>query len=236
MTMEDKARNGEFRELTPAEIAKGVSGFRKSMGWKQITLAHEAGVTERTIQRLEAGDKVDEETLRRVAKGLRLRENALIGPRYIPTPEEALANAEHTLKDFMSDWAVADVHPLSSIQDFGAILGAHAHVVDDRQVNAAMAETIAGFKDCLQDWMDVYDDMTESDKLQARQEMFKVVKEIESEGYTARFGVCTTDDRFNVAVIMFVDTKDWHRCGLTQMIVPRRLDQWMRGVRWPAGA
>lgn len=50
--------------------------FRKQPAWKQITLAHEAGVTERTVQRIERGEKADDETLRRIATALRPTETA----------------------------------------------------------------------------------------------------------------------------------------------------------------
>lgn len=83
--MEEKtgtANRGEFRELTPSEIGHGVSQYRSLLGLKQLALALEAGVTERTTQRIEAGQRVDSESLRRVARALRLSDEAFVGPRY----------------------------------------------------------------------------------------------------------------------------------------------------------
>jgi DNA-binding XRE family transcriptional regulator len=61
-------QGGEFRCFTPSEIGTVVATFRRSLDMKQITLAYEARVSERTVQRIEQGEKVDNETLRRVAK------------------------------------------------------------------------------------------------------------------------------------------------------------------------
>ena len=57
--MEGTKAKGEYRCLTPQEISSTVVMFRKMMDWKQLTLALEAGVNERTVQRIERGEKVD---------------------------------------------------------------------------------------------------------------------------------------------------------------------------------
>jgi len=56
MTTQDQSN--EYRCLTPEEIGKAVAMFRNLAGIKQLTLALEAGVTERTVQRIENGVKL----------------------------------------------------------------------------------------------------------------------------------------------------------------------------------
>lgn len=53
-------------------LAARVVRERRRLGWKQFALAYEAGVTERTIQRLERGEKVNEDTIRKVMGALKL--------------------------------------------------------------------------------------------------------------------------------------------------------------------
>ena len=65
-------KQNEYRCLTPLEIGTAVTMFRKMAGMKQLTLALEAGVTERTVQRIENGEKVNEESLRKIAKAFRM--------------------------------------------------------------------------------------------------------------------------------------------------------------------
>ena len=68
----DKEQVTEPGDVSLGEIAAVVKDRRKAEGMKQVTLAHLAGVTERTIQRLESGQRVDGETLQRVGKVLGL--------------------------------------------------------------------------------------------------------------------------------------------------------------------
>src|SRR5689334_14764355 len=67
---------GEFRTLTPQEIGQTVLLFRKLIGCKQLALALDANIHERTVQRIERGEKVDEDTLRKIARTLRLDEES----------------------------------------------------------------------------------------------------------------------------------------------------------------
>lgn len=54
-----------------------VVKLRKEKGWTQETLAERAHVTVRTIQRLEAGQEVSEETLKAVSSALSVTVNEL---------------------------------------------------------------------------------------------------------------------------------------------------------------
>jgi DNA-binding XRE family transcriptional regulator len=55
--------NRNHRLQTPEEIAEAVTTARKYLDWKQAALAYEAGVNERTIQRLEKGQKVNDDAV-----------------------------------------------------------------------------------------------------------------------------------------------------------------------------
>lgn len=195
-----QTEKGQFRFLAPDEIAAGVVNFRKQAGWKQITLAHEAGVTERTVQRVERGEKVDEETLRRIGRALRLTESAFVGPRYIPTEDETIASVEKALRDIR----VVDIQVFSQARDFDAILSVHGHLIDDSAAPECLGDEFAGFKDMLQDWGDIYSEIPHSGKLDACRDLLAHVRNIESKGFEARFGLYTTDDDLKVAVVMFL--------------------------------
>src|ERR1700720_4303759 len=98
----EETKKGEFRNLTPQEIGHSVATFRRTLGMKQLTLALEAGIDERTVQRIERGEKVNDDTLRRVAKIFRMSEESFIGPRYVRTREEAVAHVEKTLSGMLA--------------------------------------------------------------------------------------------------------------------------------------
>ncbi len=170
---------------------------------------------------------MDAETLRRIGKALRLTESAFVGPRYIPTEQEAIARAEKALKAIQA----IDIQAFSEARDFAAILSVHGHLIDDSGTPETLASEIAAFKDMVQDWGDIYSDIPHSGKLEACRDLLEHIRDIERKGFKARFGVYTTDDLFKVAVVMFVDKADWQRCVLTQMIVPRRFDSLLKGWR-----
>src|ERR1700746_772481 len=101
VVMEKAKAKSEYRCMTPQEIGSTVVMFRKMMDWKQLTLALEARVTERTVQRVEHGEKADDDTLRKIAKAFRLGGEAFLGPRYIATNEELRAQVEKAQKELM---------------------------------------------------------------------------------------------------------------------------------------
>jgi len=97
------------RSLTPSEIATAVRSHREFAGMKQVTLAQLAGVTERTIQRLESGQRMDDQTLRDVAVALGLAGQSFVDP--IPTgakvtPSDAMPKG--ALQKYFSEMVAFD--------------------------------------------------------------------------------------------------------------------------------
>src|SRR6266404_3915270 len=83
------------RLLTPAELATFVKLYRCHMQWSQEQLAELAGLSTRTVQRIERGDPTDLDTRRAIAQAFELGDiDALNKPCSIPTPEELTAAAE----------------------------------------------------------------------------------------------------------------------------------------------
>lgn len=72
MAISDDLRNRRHEQHNYGKLSAAVVNERKRRGWKQFALADEAGVNERTIQRLERVDRVNEETARKVLAALRL--------------------------------------------------------------------------------------------------------------------------------------------------------------------
>jgi len=62
------------------DLGRRIRECRMAEGMKQVTLAALAGVTERTIQRLEAGERVEKRTLQQVAKVFGLEQSTLRVP------------------------------------------------------------------------------------------------------------------------------------------------------------
>jgi transcriptional regulator with XRE-family HTH domain len=215
--MTETKQEGEYRNLTPQEIGHAITTFRKMLGMKQITLALDAGVDERTVQRIERGEKANDDTLRRVAKVLGMHEGALLGPRYVSTREEAIAKVEGILSEVL----VIDAIEFTTVRDCDAVLGAHGYIVNDQHVSHDLIDTVAGFKDLLEDWDWISHHLSHTDRIKACHSILNEVQKIEGAGYRTRYAVYATDDQCRVSVLMFVPKADEHLSNMSQFVVPR---------------
>ncbi|WP_186455530.1 helix-turn-helix domain-containing protein [Nitrospirillum pindoramense] len=77
-----------------ATIAFFVACSRRMMGWQVKTLAHQAGVSVSSIERIERGVTVSPEVLDRVAAALKQKPGAFTQPRVRLSKEEALKHLE----------------------------------------------------------------------------------------------------------------------------------------------
>ncbi len=221
--MEQANAKGDYRCLTPQEIGSMVAMFRKMMDWKQLTLAYEAGVSDRTVQRIECGEKVDDKTLRRIAKAFRLRGEGFVGPRYVATHEEALEAVKAQLDEAQKELMVIEAFSLGAIKDCEAILKVHhGNIVDDSVLPAEMADQVAALMDQLKDSADIWRDLTNVEKLGTCRSVLAEVQKIEEQGFKIRYGVYETEDNFRISVLVFGACYDVSFVSRTQLVVPRR--------------
>jgi len=215
MTKTESDKN--YRCLTPQEIGNAVVIFRKTAGMKQLTLALEAGVTERTVQRIENGERVNEESLRRIAKAFRMEENSFIGPRKILAPEEAREKTKKQLEGLK----MIDAQRFATLKDAEAALGTHGMVIDDHFVIDEAAGEAASFKDLLRDWNDAYPLMcSQEEKLNACRSLLSAAKKLETRGYVIHYGVYETDDNYRLVTMLFARKADDALCEVKQLFVP----------------
>jgi len=223
MESEQEVKKGEYRRLTHEEVGGLVRRLREQAGMKQITLASEARVHERTVQRIEKGEKADDETLRRVAKALHLDEKLFVEPLYVPSIQEF----DLLVKRAQAEFTVIEAHDLKTLGDCGAIL-AHGHVFvfDDH-----LADQVAEFKDLVTDWGDVYNDISHAERLEACRTVLGAAENLGLEGHKILFGGYTTEDRWKwkVTVLLFVLADDGQSSKVAQLVVPRTLQGLRKG-------
>jgi len=63
--------------MKPSHIGRKISRIRELRGIKQETLAHEMGVSQQTVSRMEQSENVEEEMLQKVAKVLEVSAEAI---------------------------------------------------------------------------------------------------------------------------------------------------------------
>jgi transcriptional regulator with XRE-family HTH domain len=212
-------KRGEYRTFTAAEFGELVKLFRLKNGWKQITLAYEARVTERTIQRIEKGEQVSDETRRQIAKAFRLPDDFFSKPGYVPSAEEVDSLIKETGEKFM---AVA-ARPLQGARDFEEILNiGHAYLIDGSMLPDEMQEEVAAFKDTFHDWTWIFSEIGHVEQLRACRSLWEHANKIFGQEYRGFFAVYDAEkpSGFKILAMTFVPRER----ELLQLIVPRRIE------------
>jgi transcriptional regulator with XRE-family HTH domain len=179
---------GEFREPTPQEIARLVRTWREMRGDGQAGLAFQAEVHERTIQRLERGERVSQLVLRQVAVALGFEPDAFIGPRTILSPEEALEQLEKEATAFFEQYEVVEIQPVEGLRSIEAIFADDALHVDDSRIEDTDLHAVAEIKDLLSDWKCIYEEKGATKRLEINQTILESIRSFEAKGYVARAG------------------------------------------------
>jgi transcriptional regulator with XRE-family HTH domain len=176
----------ETMERDPAYIASQVRLLRKIFRLTQENLADAAGLTTRTIEKVESGrHRPDEQTLRSLARAL----NMDVKVFEKPTPEqEARTRAE--MDRAVRKTVFARTHPVHTANDFlNAFAQRHAFRFDTSQVEKdEVLEIAASMADWIRDLGDVWDDCSMSQRLEYARNFAQLCEGIEAHGYTCYMG------------------------------------------------
>ena len=217
--MQQTNGKGRFRCLSPQEIGEFVAETRKQKAMKQITLAQNAGITERTLQRVESGKKTNDDTLRKIARALSLPENALVEPLYVPSAEEIQSG----ISGFYSEYRPVEAREFATLRDCDAAMGVHAYVMDDRQTPTELAREIAVFMDSFRDSTDMYKHLSHTERLEANESMLEQSRSIRQLGYRIDYGVYTSEDGYRITCFS-VASQSGRNSGTNRVFwVPRRM-------------
>ncbi|SIT57204.1 Helix-turn-helix domain protein [Mesorhizobium prunaredense] len=176
----------ETMERDPAFIAEQVKFIRKLHRLTQQNLADAAGLTTRTIEKIESGrHRPDEQTLRSIARAMQ------IDAKYFekPTPEqEARQKAE--MERALRKMVLVPTHPIHTTSDFlGAFEQRHAFRIDTSAVTADEAlDAAAAMTDYITDLNDIWDDVPRSQQLEYARSFVELCRQIEEHGYVCYMG------------------------------------------------
>jgi transcriptional regulator with XRE-family HTH domain len=174
------------QERDPEFIAKQVKFIRKFFGFTQENLADAAGLTTRTIEKIESGRHYPEaQTLRSLARATKL------DVRYFEKPtaeEEARQQAE--MERALRKTVVLPTNPARSTSDFLAIFNAvHAFRCDISQVqNDKDLDLAASLKDWIDDLILDWQDCTMSDRIESARAVLELCAQLEALGYVCHMG------------------------------------------------
>ncbi len=170
----------EYRRMTPQEVAVVIRTFRAALKLTQEGLAERAPVELRTLQRAEAGQKVSDAMLRRIAAGLGLKEEVFTDVLEIPTLEEFERLAEEERKKYVTIAA----QELTTGDDLVGFLGGlHGIYPGHEPVDKEeLRQLIAGFFDEISEIMLILGDLSHRDRLGVADNLSPTVKQLQSAG------------------------------------------------------
>ena len=176
----------ETMERDPQFIAEQVKFIRKTQRLTQENLADAAGVSTRTIEKVESGrHRPDEQTLRSIARAVQIEVSFFEKP----TPEKEQrqkVEMERALRKIV----VVPTNPVRSASDFlGAFDQREAFRIDTSAVtDDAALDTAAAMSDWITDLDDIWVECSMSQRLEYAREFVKLCQQIEDMGYVCYMG------------------------------------------------
>ncbi|MEQ8295920.1 MAG: helix-turn-helix transcriptional regulator [Nitratireductor sp.] len=173
-------------ERDAAFIAQQVKFIRKWHGLTQENLADAAGLTTRTIEKIESGrHRPEEQTLRSIARAMQ------IDVKFFekPTPEQE-ARQKTEMERAVRKMVMAPTQAIRSANDFfGAFAQRHAFRIDTSNVTEDEAlDTAAAMTDYITDLNDVWDDCPRSQQLEYARSFVDLCHQLETQGYVCHMG------------------------------------------------
>lgn len=173
-------------ERDPTYIAEQVKFVRKMHGLTQENLADAAGLTTRTIEKIESGrHRPNEQTLRSIARAMKMN----LAYFEKPTPEqEARQKAE--IHRALRKMVMVSVAPIRTASEFLATFEErHAYRIDTSAITDDDAlETAAAMADWITDLNDIWDECARSERLQYARSYVELCRQIEEHGYVCFMG------------------------------------------------
>lgn len=174
------------RMLTPLELAALVKLFREAKKWSQEQLAEIAGVSTRTIQRVENAKPSDLDTRRALARAFEFEDiDFLNKPLSIPTPEEI----EAACQAFDREHITLDAHPLTSGRQLAAL--AESHQLDlctpGFEMGREPTDSFAALVDYFHEYRDGADLYSEVQRVDVYEDLQRLIDALVTLGVSLRY-------------------------------------------------
>jgi len=179
---------GEFRRLTTSEVGLMIRLARKQQGLKRAALAADVHISEKTLERAESGRGVSEESSRRIARALGFQEDAFVAELYIPTEDEVEQMQKNQEEEIKATYQPLPVVEIKGVRDVMPLFQCELFFIDGQNVAEKDQEIIASLQDSLRDWIDVYSDVTELERVRGAQSFIDEIHAFEALGYVVKSG------------------------------------------------
>jgi len=169
---------------TPTELADFIKWIRETNKWTQATLAEIAGVTERTIQRVENAEPSSLDTRRALARAFGSKDLDIFEKPW-PRPDPEKLKAEMAESDAVAITRIREGRTLRTMVE-----GASAFAADEvGELSAGAREAFAEMFDCLRDYNDIRSEFSMRQRLEIDGELDVYLKKISEERAAVGVGV-----------------------------------------------
>ena len=184
--MSEAAQMNAARTLTPTELAAIIKMFREMRKWSQEQLADVAGLSTRTVQRIESGKPSDLDTRRALARAFEAEDIDLFNKPYvIPTEEEMKAAREKFERERMTLAA----HPLTTGRQLADLVVLHSMdlMTPGFEMDREADEEFAALIDYSREYRDCHDLYQEADKFEVYDALQKHIDSLRQMGVSLRY-------------------------------------------------
>jgi transcriptional regulator with XRE-family HTH domain len=195
---------GEYRRLTSAEVGVMIRAFREGQGIKRAVLAADANMSEKTLERAEGGQGISEDSCRRIARALGLREDVFVGEQYIPAPDEAMRMLEQKDEERRATYSPAAVAELEGVRDVLPLFRALGLLADDQNVADQDLEAFADLKQSWWEWNSIASDLAQPELVKGAQSFMAEVRGFQARGYVLKSCVAQRFHKDGTAVALAV--------------------------------
>lgn len=174
-------------ERDPAYIADQLKFMRKMFRWTQENLANAAGLTTRTIEKVESGrHRPDEQTLRSIARAFNIDGIEIFEK---PTPE-AQARQRAEIERASRKMVMVPSRVIRTAADFLAAFGPIEYFRTDTSLveEDQVLDLVASMADQIRDFMDMWTEVYETDRLSYARSFAEQCNKLEKLGFHCHMG------------------------------------------------
>jgi transcriptional regulator with XRE-family HTH domain len=193
---------GEFRRFTSAEVGMLIRYYRDLRGIKRAALAADANVSEKTIERAEAGEGISEDSCRRIARTLEMKDSLFTDEHYIPTPEEATIFANKEEDERRRTHFEIAVNTINGPRDILPLFRCMALLPDERCVADEHLKDFACIKQDMMGCIDLASDVEETNRVEWASNLTKAIREFEGLGYVVKCAMAPYRAGWTCAVLV----------------------------------
>jgi len=173
----------EMRPLTPSELAVLIAMWRKDRGWTQETLAEIAGITVRTLQRVEKGQGGSADTRRALAQAFEWPDiNVFSKPWPIPDMGKITREADRIERETV-EVAIESLRTGRAVREFAELSNASGfHQLGPMSEEAE--QFFAELQDYFRDYCNVDDCYSATQKLEVNRAFQRMVDDLVVTGFS----------------------------------------------------